>query len=135
MATDADQQALARARAGRYQWGSIKALPASWIVAGFARSDAWYVVQDAFREAIDFVEQDIRQEMPTGPFHLILCRYVVLTYCTAPVQRAVLARLVARLVPGGVLLVGTHEALLQAGLPLTAYGGQPGIFRRAGTQG
>jgi chemotaxis methyl-accepting protein methylase len=83
------------AHAGRYRWASIKALPASWIAAGFVRSDAWYVVQDAFREAIDFVEQGMRQEMPTGAFHLILCRHVVLTYCTAPVQRAVLARLVA----------------------------------------
>ena len=92
-------------------------------------------MQDAFREAIDFVEQDIRQEMPTGPFHLILCRYVVLTYCTAPVQRVVLARIVARLVPGGVLLVGTYEVLPQDGLPLTAYGGQPGIFRGGGIQG
>jgi chemotaxis protein methyltransferase CheR len=135
MATDADKHALARARAGRYKWGSIKELPASWIAAGFVHSDTWYVVQDAFREAIDFVKQDIRRELPTGVFHLILCRNVVFTYFTEPVQRDILAQLVARLVPGGVLLVGTHEALPQDGLPLTAYGSQPGIFRRGRHRG
>lgn len=135
MATDADAQALARARAGRYQWGSIKELPASWIAGGFVHADPWYVVQDTLRAAIDFVQQDIRRELPTGVFHLILCRNVVLTYFTEPVQRDILAQLVARLVPGGVLVVGTHEALPQDGLPLTAYGGQPGIFRKVAPQG
>jgi chemotaxis protein methyltransferase CheR len=129
-ATDADPQALARARAGRYRWGSIKDLPASWIVAGFVHADSWYVVQDAWREAIYFVEQDVRRELLSGVFHLILCRNVMLTYFTEPVQRDVLARFVARLVPGGVFVVGIHEALPQDGLPLIAYGGQPGIFRK-----
>jgi chemotaxis protein methyltransferase CheR len=133
LATDADEQALARARAGRYEWGSIKALPASWIAAGFVHADAWYVVQDAFRAGIDFVEQDIRRELPPGVFHLILCRNVALTYFTEPMQRDILVQLVARLVPGGVLVVGTHEALPQDGLPLTAYGGQQGIFRKRAT--
>jgi chemotaxis protein methyltransferase CheR len=130
MATDAGPQALARARAGRYRWGSIKDLPPSWITAGFVHADPWYVVQDSFREAIDFVEQDMRRELPPGVFHLILCRNVVLTYCTEPVQRHMLTQLVARLGPGGVLVVGAHEALPQDGLPLIASGGQPGIFRK-----
>lgn len=111
------------------------ALQPSWIAAGLTRDDTWYVVQDALHAAIDFVEQDMRRELPAGVFHLILCRNVVLTYFTEPVQRDILAQLVARLVPGGVLVVGTHEALPQDGLPLTAYGGQPGIFRKVAPQG
>jgi chemotaxis protein methyltransferase CheR len=135
IATDADPQALARARAGRYKWGSMKELPPSSIAAGFVHAEPWYVVRDAWREATDFVEQDMHRELPPGFFHLILCRNVVFTYCAEPVQRDMLARLVARLVSGGVLVVGTHEALPQDGLPLIASGGQPGIFRKGAPPG
>ena len=49
--------------------------------------------------------------MPAGAFDLILCRNVAFTYFEPDVQRAILAGLVERLAPGGVLLVGAHERL------------------------
>jgi chemotaxis protein methyltransferase CheR len=113
MATDIDPHLLDRARRGQYGWGSVKDLPSHWIEAGFDRFDTSYKVRETFRDAIHFVEQDIRQALPDGPFHLILCRNLVFTYFADSLQRTLLAGMATRLVPGGILLVGKHESLPQ----------------------
>jgi chemotaxis protein methyltransferase CheR len=74
MATDADPHLLERARQGRYSRGSLKDLPPHWLEVGFERCGDDYVVRDTFRERIGFAAQDIRCELPAGPFHLIMCR-------------------------------------------------------------
>jgi chemotaxis protein methyltransferase CheR len=111
MATDADPHLIERARQGRYSRGSLKDLPPRWLEAGFERYGDDDVVRDTFRERIGFAAQDIRYELPAGPFHLVLCRNLVLIYFADPVQRAVLTRIATRLTPGGILLVGKHETL------------------------
>jgi len=111
MATDADPHLIERARQGRYSRGSLKDLPPRWLEVGFERCGDDFVVRDTFREGIRFAAQDIRCEFPAGPFHLVLCRNLVFTYFADPVQRAVLTRIATRLAPGGILLVGRHEAL------------------------
>jgi hypothetical protein len=42
-----------------------------------------------FRAGVTFLLQDFRQEMPTGPFHLIFYRNLAFTYFAADVQRRV----------------------------------------------
>lgn len=59
----------------------------------------------------DFVQQDIRESIPDGPFDLILCRNAVLTYFLAAEQQEVMQRIIERLRPGGALVIGLHEAL------------------------
>jgi chemotaxis protein methyltransferase CheR len=49
--------------------------------------------------------------MPEGPFDLVLCRNLVLTYFEPPLQIQVMRNLAARLRPGGYLIIGAHEAL------------------------
>jgi chemotaxis protein methyltransferase CheR len=111
MATDVDPHLLERARQGRYPWGSLKDLPRCWLEVGFDRCGTDYVVRDTFRERIGFAAQDIRYDLPAGPFHLVMCRNLVFTYFAEPVQRVILTRIATRLAPGGILLVGRHEAL------------------------
>jgi chemotaxis protein methyltransferase CheR len=75
-------------------------------------------------------EEDVRASMPDGPFSLLCCRNLVFTYFEASLQRRLLQELLARLRPGGVLVLGADEslpdgtdALIQVddGLPLYRY--------------
>ncbi|MEQ8969809.1 MAG: CheR family methyltransferase [Coleofasciculus sp. C1-SOL-03] len=111
IATDANAYLLERARTGCYQWGSLKDIPSDWLAKSFTKSDEFYCIRPEFREGIEFKQQDIRTSMPSESFHLILCRNLVLTYFDANLQQKVLSPIVKRLIPGGVLAVGSHESL------------------------
>ena len=49
--------------------------------------------------------------MPDGPFDLVFCRNLVFTYFAPALQLELLARIAARLRPGGFLVLGRHEQL------------------------
>jgi len=110
VATDIDPTMLHRARIGCYRASSIKDLPEDLMRAAFERSGEQYCVRTAFR-TVDFVQQDIRESIPDGPFDFILCRNAVLTYFLLAEQQKIMKRLIARLEPGGALVIGLHEAL------------------------
>lgn len=130
LATDADPQALARAEKGCYEWSSLKELPPRWLEQALRRENGRYCVQDVFRHPVWFLRQDLRREMPEGPFHLILCRNLAFTYFDPPVQRAVAQRLVEQLHEGGALAVGVHEALPEGVQGLRPWGEGRGIYRK-----
>lgn len=112
LATDADEHLLERARRGCYRAPTLRELPQDWASRAFEPREGEHCVTAPFREGLTFRREDLRARMPDGPFHLVLCRNVAFTYfAREPLQREVLARLVARLVPGGLLVIGAHESL------------------------
>lgn len=68
LGTDVDEAVLARASAGCYPKGSVKEMPSGWIDRCFERRDDLLCVKPAYRRGISFLCQDIRREMPEGPF-------------------------------------------------------------------
>jgi chemotaxis protein methyltransferase CheR len=68
-------------------------------------------LRSKIRGRVRFLHQDIRAEMPAGPFDLVLCRNLVFTYFDAELQRELLSRIRARLAPNGLLGIGAHESL------------------------
>ena len=70
--------------------------------------------------------------MPGESFHVILCRNLVFTYFSEPLQRQVLERLTDRLVPGGFLVIGKHETLPAAWSGLVPCSCGLGYFRAGG---
>jgi chemotaxis protein methyltransferase CheR len=132
VATDADEALLARARRGCYPRGTLRELPPAWADAAFAGPGPEPCLAPRFREGVCFLRQDLRAELPDGPFHLVLCRNLAFTYFAPPLQKEVLARLVARLEPGGLLVIGGHESLPEhdAGLERAAGPLLP-VFQRA----
>lgn len=111
LGTDAEPQMLRRARAAVYAAGSLKDLPAGCTETAFTQADGLYRLRDEFREGIEFRLQDIREEMPHGPFDLICCRNLAFTYFDEPRQRSVLAALSRRIRDHGYLVIGAHERL------------------------
>jgi chemotaxis protein methyltransferase CheR len=129
-ATDADPRLLERARRACYPASALKDLPDDWLKRAFDRTNAEYHLRPEFRRGIDFDCQDIRTVMPAGPFDLVLCRNLVLTYFEETLQRRVLARLERRLAPGGILVVGRRESLPESIAGLAPWGGRPCLYRR-----
>lgn len=110
VATDADPLQLERARRARYSPGSLKDLPAQWRASYFEPEGDGFVFREDLREKVELLQQDIRVEMPTGPFHLILCRYVAFMYFDRALQDEVAERLLTRTVPGGFVALGKRES-------------------------
>ena len=111
VATDVDDAMLARARKGCFEATSLHELQQPLIEQAFDRIGGRYCVKPAHRAGIEFLDQDLRTEMPSRMFDLILCRYVAFTYFAESLQRKVLAGIVERLRPQGYLVIGTHERL------------------------
>ena len=68
-------------------------------------------MKNALREGVSFVCQDIRIDLPPGPFDLILCRNLAFTYFAVAQQVRTVRHLATRLRNGGVLVIGAHERL------------------------
>jgi chemotaxis protein methyltransferase CheR len=130
VATDIDPHLLERARVGLYSPGSLRELPDEWIAAAFEPVDDMLCLRGPYRAGVEFVRQDIRRNMPTGPFDLILCRNLVFTYFEARLQGTLLERLLSTMTRNGLLVLGGHEALPPNDWPFDRpYGALP-IYRR-----
>ena len=101
----------------------------SWREAVFALSDGEYALRPEFRELIEFRQQDLRVEVPTESFHLVLCRNLAFTYFADQVQKRVSEQIASRLLPGGLLVIGKHEAVPQGMPQLLPCDGRLCIYR------
>ena len=110
-ATDIDATLLARCAQGCYAGGSLKDFPHEWLDIAFRKTGSQFCIRDEFRHGIEFLRQDVREELPPGMFHLVLCRHVVFTYFDERLQVKILERMIDRLLPGGVLVTGKQEPL------------------------
>ena len=110
-ATDIDEILLQRARRGCYSYGSVKALPEGWLQSSFTRQDDEYCLHSHFLSRVNFIKQDIRDQLDAGPFHIVFCRNMAFTYFDYELQLEILAHIHNSLVDGGALIIGGHESL------------------------
>lgn len=94
-----------------------------------------YCVKSEHRKGIEFLDHDLRSEMPAHLFDLILCRYVAFTYFTVPLQRRVIMRMLEQLRPNGYFVIGAEEKLPGVVPGMVSLNGEPHIFQKlAGPQ-
>ncbi|WP_447976672.1 CheR family methyltransferase [Candidatus Nitrospira bockiana] len=130
LATDSDARALDRARLSWYPPGSVKDLPDSWRTAAFERRHDGYWLKPEYREPVSFQLEDIRQTNPTESFHLILCRYLICTYFEENLQRRLLERIAAALLPGGAFVIGGTETWIEGAGGLTPLNVKLGVYHK-----
>lgn len=128
-ATDLNGVLLDRAKTGVYLESSLKHLPDQLRMKAFKRVGKEYVIDHNFKENIEFHQQDIRKELPEGNFHLILCRNLVFTYFENDLQIDILKQINKKIIPGGFLIIGSHESLPKVLSNLFPYKGQKSIFQ------
>ena len=112
LATDIDPHMLERARAACYSGSSLKDFPVDWLPLAFAESDGLFKLKPEYRAGIEFLQQDIRQQMPDGRFQCIFCRHLAFTYFDEATQRDMIAKILDKLLPEGILVLGKQEKML-----------------------
>lgn len=130
LATDTDPTLLARARQACYPASSLKKLPPAWRQSAFEESRDSWCLRPEYRLNITFLEHDIRHSLPHGPFHLVLCRNLVLTYFDTELQCELLNHIRDALHPGGLLVAGAHETLPKEYLGFASWHGGLPVFRK-----
>jgi len=134
LASDVDIHMLQRARRAVYPLAAARAVPEEIAAVALepAGPDAAEVrVRDLDRAAVHTVQSDVRNGVPGGPFHLVLCRNLVFTYFEEGLQRTVGARLVDSLHAGGALVLGGHETLPDGFVGLRPWYAAAPVFRRS----
>ncbi len=131
LATDIDDQAIARAQQGCYPPSSLRDLPEGWRTQGFDHTAEGSCIKTEFRKSVTLLVQDIRQAVPEETFHLVMCRYSVFTYFDAPLQSKTLQQFAGRMLRGGALVVGKNETLPNGEFELAPWSEKEGVYRRA----
>jgi len=131
LATDFDETVLARAARGCYEPSSLRELPEDLRAAAFERSGDLACIRATFREGIVFEHRDVRRFVPAEPQHVVFCRNVAFTYFDEATQRDFAERVAARLVPGGLLVLGGHETLPEGVIGLEPSRASPHVYVRA----
>ena len=131
-ATDADPRMLERAQRGVYGAGSVRELPVDLRRSAFMEIGEPFRVRNRLRERVSWLCQDVRAECPPGPFDLILCRNLVLTYFDDALQLEVMKRVVEVLRRDGALVIGSHESLPPHDIGCDPWMASLPIYRRVG---
>lgn len=131
LGTDIDPDVIARAQQACYPSGSLRDLPKSWMEQVFDLSDKGeYRLKEEFGKPVRFLMQDIRTEVPHSSFDMILCRYLAFTYFDEDSQRETIQKIRERLVPGGMLVLGSTENLPRGESGFEPWDGKVNIFRK-----
>ncbi len=128
--SEVDDHQIARAQAACYGRSSLKELPEAWRLEAFAREGDLFRLHAKYREPVLFLRQDLREEAPKREYHLVLCRNLAFTYFDEMLQHAVCRRLAAHTLPGGILVLGSHEKLPPGATGFRPWSRPMGIYRR-----
>ncbi len=130
VATDMDQTSLEKAAQGCYRQSCLRDLPEE-LREAFTPSGDMYSIRQPFKENIEFLRQDIRRQLPEGPFHLVLCRNLVFTYFDEDLQRQTFKRILGKIMPGGVIVIGGRESLPQGVTGVRHFDDTQAIYQKA----
>jgi chemotaxis protein methyltransferase CheR len=113
LATDADPEILGSAREGFYRMEDLSGLSLSLQKRFFDAAEGGARVQPGLKRRVTYRVLDLLKDpYPTTPFDLIVCRNVLI-YFHAPDRERIVGQLAGRLVPGGILFLGSTEVLLK----------------------
>ena len=111
LATDMDENCLARAREGRYPESSLREIPRSMAERYFHKEEGGYRLREVVVRSAEFQKHDLLRDPPPGVFDLVLCRNTAFTYFDAPRRITVAEAIASVLSPGGILVIGRTEKL------------------------
>jgi len=111
LATDINENLLARAKDGRYKISSLKEVPQNILGSYFKMDNGFYVLDNAIRESVEFRRHDIIHEIPFLEMDMVFCRNLAFTYFAKESQIDVLKKIAISLREEGYLVIGKDEAL------------------------
>ncbi|MDU1414033.1 MAG: protein-glutamate O-methyltransferase CheR [Clostridium sp.] len=110
IATDLDENILARAKQGEYASADVKNVPKDQLNKYFKDVDGKYVLEKEIRDLVKFKKHDLILENYDNGFDVIICRNVVI-YFTNEVKEEIYEKFSKALKPGGLLFIGATESI------------------------
>jgi chemotaxis protein methyltransferase CheR len=114
VATDIDENAIARAKTGIYPERSLNEVPPEMKEKYFTCSQDVYYISDCIKNTVTFKKHNLLQDPFGGPYDLIVCRNVLI-YFTEEAKNELYKKFSAALNPGGILFVGSTEQIFNPG--------------------
>jgi chemotaxis protein methyltransferase CheR len=124
--TDARAGAIESARAGEFPVSALDDMP-SHRKAWFDSRGTVCRVADAIRARTRWRRADVLRDVEPGPFDVVLCRNLAI-YLTPIAAGGVFRRLAGALRPGGLLVVGKAERVVEDGMVRIG----ANVFRKTG---
>ncbi len=111
-ATDIDDDALTKAKQGRYTGRTLKGLKQSYLNDYFEKEfEDTYVVKPSLGALVKFQHHNMTSDNPLLRIDLVFCRNVAI-YFSRELQKRVYEKFYEALVPGGYLVAGKTETLM-----------------------
>jgi two-component system, chemotaxis family, CheB/CheR fusion protein len=132
--TDANQDSLNYARAGRYPFGIRSQIPAEYLKHYFQKpkDDHHYQVLPEVRESVIFGDHDLLADPPFSHLDLVTCRNLLI-YIEPETQNSILLRCHFALRPNGYLFLGSAETVGAHEKLFRAIARKSHIYQRIGT--
>lgn len=115
LATDIDENALARAKTGQYFEKSLNEVPERIKKKFFKQAGHTYCVNDELKKTVTFKKHNLLEDPFGGPYDLIICRNVLI-YFTEKAKNQLYHKFSASLKKGGILFVGSTEQIFNPSL-------------------
>ena len=113
LATDMNLAYLERAQLGLFSLSSLKEVPADVRTRYFKRQEKanQYRIAPSLERGISWRPHHLLHDPPDRSFHLIFLRNNLLTYYEEALKAPAFEKVLDCLVPGGLLIIGSHEKL------------------------
>jgi chemotaxis protein methyltransferase CheR len=131
LATDMNLVYLERAQKGLYSNSSLKEVPEDVRLKYFKRQEKanQYRIASSLEMGITWRLHHLLNDPPDRNFHLIFLRNNLLTYYQDALKTPAFLKVVDCLVPGGLLVIGSHEKLPLETNDLSPYWGYSYVFQ------
>jgi chemotaxis protein methyltransferase CheR len=132
LATDVNSVCLNRAQKGLYSVSSLKEVPEDVSSKYFKRQEKanQYRIASSLARGISWRLHHLLHDPPDRNSHLIFLRNNLLTYYQEALKTPAFLRVVDCLVPGGLLIIGSHEKLPTETTDLLPYSGYSYVFKK-----
>lgn len=110
LATDFDQNILAKAKVGKYPENTISNIPKRFLQRHFSEQDGQFIIEEQIKSLIQFRQQNLLTDRFEPNCDLILCRNVFI-YFTVATQDALITRFTQSLKPDGYFIIGCSEMI------------------------
>ncbi|MFE4350374.1 CheR family methyltransferase [Peribacillus butanolivorans] len=114
LATDLDENVLARAKLGVYPERSLNEVPADIKKQYFIKEEDFYRVDDKIKRRVTFKKHNLLADRFDQEFDLVVCRNVLI-YFTEDAKSLLYDKFSASLKSGGVFFVGSTEQIFNPG--------------------
>ncbi|MBP2241375.1 chemotaxis protein methyltransferase CheR [Cytobacillus eiseniae] len=114
LATDLDENVIARAKIGVYPERSLNEVPEEMKRKYFKKEGSFYKVADEIKKTVTFRKQNLLADPFGGPFDLIVCRNVLI-YFTEEAKDELYLKFSGALNQDGIFFVGSTEQIFNPG--------------------